>query len=140
MRTMSTRAIPRAFQQVDVFGTEPFTGNPVAVIVDATGIDPVTMQTIARWTNLSETTFVVPTADPAADYAAAWSWIDPTARDAFRQALALDDGDWLRGKAWALYGAGITESATFIVFLPAAILLACREESRRAPRRSRRAC
>ncbi len=41
--------------------------------------------------------------------------------------------------AWALYGAGITESATFIVFLPAAVLLACREESRRAPRRPGRA-
>ncbi|MCM5557001.1 aminoglycoside phosphotransferase family protein [Pleomorphomonas sp. JP5] len=50
------------------------------------------------------------TGDPAADYAVAWSWIDPTARDTFRQALALGDGDWLRGKAWALYGAVIALS------------------------------
>lgn len=50
------------------------------------------------------------TGDPAADYAAAWSWVDPTARNAFRQALTLGDGDWLRGKAWALYGAVIALS------------------------------
>jgi aminoglycoside phosphotransferase (APT) family kinase protein len=48
--------------------------------------------------------------DPAADYAAAWSWIDPSARDLFRNALELSEGDWLRGKAWALYGAVIALS------------------------------
>jgi aminoglycoside phosphotransferase (APT) family kinase protein len=45
--------------------------------------------------------------DPAADYATAWSWGDPSGRDAFRAALELGDGDWLRGRAWALYGAVI---------------------------------
>ncbi|WP_370678207.1 aminoglycoside phosphotransferase family protein [Pleomorphomonas sp. PLEO] len=48
--------------------------------------------------------------DPAADYASAWSWVDPTAREPFRQTLNLSDGDWLRGKAWALYGAVIALS------------------------------
>jgi aminoglycoside phosphotransferase (APT) family kinase protein len=48
--------------------------------------------------------------DPAADYAVAWSWIHPSARDVFRNSLGLSDGDWLRGKAWALYGAVIALS------------------------------
>lgn len=58
----------RAFMQVDVFSAEPFLGNPVAVILDAVGLDAEQMQRIARWTNLSETTFVLPPDDPAADY------------------------------------------------------------------------
>lgn len=48
--------------------------------------------------------------DPAADYATAWSWIIPSAREKFRNTLELEDGDWLRGKAWALYGAVIALS------------------------------
>ncbi len=48
--------------------------------------------------------------DPAADYAAAWSWVHPSAREGFRDALDLGEGDWLRGKAWALYGAVIALS------------------------------
>lgn len=48
--------------------------------------------------------------DPAADYASAWSWVHPSARDAFRDALNLGEADWLRGKAWALYGAVIALS------------------------------
>jgi aminoglycoside phosphotransferase (APT) family kinase protein len=48
--------------------------------------------------------------DPAADYAAAWSWVDPSARDRFRELLELDDSDWLRARAWALYGAVIALS------------------------------
>lgn len=48
--------------------------------------------------------------DPAADYAAAWTWIAPHARDAFRQACDLDDSDWLRAKGWALYGAVVALS------------------------------
>lgn len=43
--------------------------------------------------------------DPAADYATAWFWVDPSAREQFRERLALDDGDWLRARGWALYGA-----------------------------------
>ncbi|MYN14519.1 PhzF family phenazine biosynthesis isomerase [Pusillimonas sp. TS35] len=56
------------FKQVDVFTHMPFSGNPVAVILGTDGLDSVRMQQIARWTNLSETTFVIPPADPKADY------------------------------------------------------------------------
>lgn len=59
----------RAFKQVDVFTAVAFKGNPVAVILDSTGLSSETMQSIANWTNLSETTFVSPATDPAADYA-----------------------------------------------------------------------
>ncbi|WP_425846020.1 PhzF family phenazine biosynthesis protein [Agrococcus sp. TSP3-2-1] len=58
----------RRFAQVDVFGAQPYLGNPVAVVLDAEGIDDASMQRIARWTNLSETTFVLPPASPDADY------------------------------------------------------------------------
>lgn len=58
----------RRFKQVDVFSQVPFKGNPLAVILDADGLDDAQMQAIARWTNLSETTFVLPARDPAADY------------------------------------------------------------------------
>lgn len=58
----------RAFAQVDVFGAEPFRGNPVAVVVDGGGVDDEAMAAFARWTNLSETTFLLPPRDPAADY------------------------------------------------------------------------
>ena len=58
----------RPFKQVDVFSQVPFKGNPLAVILDADGLDDAQMQAIARWTNLSETTFVLPARDPGADY------------------------------------------------------------------------
>lgn len=58
----------RAFKQVDVFTATPYRGNPVAVILDAEGLSDEDMQQIAHWTNLSETTFVLPPTDPAADY------------------------------------------------------------------------
>jgi PhzF family phenazine biosynthesis protein len=58
----------RRFAQVDVFSAAPFHGNPVAVIVDADGLDEEQMARIANWTNLSETTFILPPDDPAADY------------------------------------------------------------------------
>lgn len=48
--------------------------------------------------------------DPAADYATAWFWIDPSARLAFRNHLDLDDSDWHRAMGWALYGAVIALS------------------------------
>jgi PhzF family phenazine biosynthesis protein len=60
------RALP--FRQVDVFTSVPFRGNPVAVVLDAADLTAAEMQTIAAWTNLSETTFVCPPGDPAADY------------------------------------------------------------------------
>ena len=66
---MSAPARRLAFQQVDVFTAVPFKGNPVAVVLDAAGLSSEQMQTIAAWTNLSETTFVCPASDPArADY------------------------------------------------------------------------
>ncbi|MGY5766495.1 PhzF family phenazine biosynthesis protein [Brachybacterium sp. DNPG3] len=58
----------RAFAQVDVFTAVPFGGNPLAVVLDADGLDDAAMQAIARWTNLSETTFVLPPTQPGADY------------------------------------------------------------------------
>jgi PhzF family phenazine biosynthesis protein len=58
----------RRFRQVDVFTAVPYAGNPVAVVLDADGLDDELMQRFARWTNLSETTFVLPPRDPAADY------------------------------------------------------------------------
>jgi len=56
------------FRQVDVFTSTPFCGNPLAVVFDADALDAAQMQAIARWTNLSETTFVVAPTDPRADY------------------------------------------------------------------------
>ena len=56
------------FQQVDVFTDVPFKGNPVAVVLEAEGLRTAEMQAIANWTNLSETTFVLPPTDPSADY------------------------------------------------------------------------
>ena len=58
----------RAFTQVDVFSTVPYLGNPVAVVHDGTDLTDEQMQRLARWTNLSETTFVLPPTAPAADY------------------------------------------------------------------------
>jgi PhzF family phenazine biosynthesis protein len=56
----------RRFKQVDAFTDQPFRGNPVAVVLDAEGLDSAQMQHIARWTNLSETTFLLPS--QVADY------------------------------------------------------------------------
>jgi PhzF family phenazine biosynthesis protein len=56
------------FKQVDVFTHMPFMGNPVAVVLDAQGLSTAQMQQVARWTNLSETTFVLPATQPQADY------------------------------------------------------------------------
>src|SRR5690606_28993370 len=55
-------------KQVDVFATTPFSGNPLAVVLDGTGLTTDGMARFARWTNLSETTFLLPPSDPAADY------------------------------------------------------------------------
>jgi PhzF family phenazine biosynthesis protein len=59
----------RSFRQIDVFTAEPYRGNPLAVVHDATGLDDAQMQRFAHWTNLSETTFLLPP-DPGsgADY------------------------------------------------------------------------
>jgi PhzF family phenazine biosynthesis protein len=58
----------RPFSMVDVFGDGMFAGNPLAVIADGTGLSTEEMQRIAHWLNLSETTFLLPPADPRADY------------------------------------------------------------------------
>lgn len=58
----------RRFAQVDVFTAKPLYGNPVAVILDAEGLDSAAMQQVALWTNLSETTFVLPPSEAGADY------------------------------------------------------------------------
>jgi len=58
----------RAYKIVDAFSARPFLGNPVAVVLDAEGLDTADMQAIARWTNLSETTFLLPPEHPDADY------------------------------------------------------------------------
>lgn len=56
------------FKQVDVFTSRPFQGNPVAVVLSAEEIDPALMGRIAAWTNLSETTFLLPPSSPQAHY------------------------------------------------------------------------
>lgn len=58
----------RRFSQVDVFGSGPCSGNPVAVVLDAEGVGDEELQRFARWTNLAETTFVLPPTRPGADY------------------------------------------------------------------------
>ncbi|WP_240099569.1 PhzF family phenazine biosynthesis protein [Thermomonas flagellata] len=56
------------FAQLDVFASRPGAGNPLAVVLDAQGLDDAAMQAIARWTRLPETTFVLPADTPGADY------------------------------------------------------------------------
>ena len=58
----------RTFTQLDVFTDTPLRGNPLAVVHDAQGLSDAQMQAFARWTNLSETTFLLPPTEPGADY------------------------------------------------------------------------
>ena len=58
----------RRFRQLDVFTAEPYRGNPLAVVLDGEDLADEQMQQFARWTNLSETTFLLPPTDPSADY------------------------------------------------------------------------
>lgn len=58
----------RPFKQVDVFTTTPYRGNPVAVVLDGSGLTTEEMQRFAHWTNLSETTFVLAPSTSDADY------------------------------------------------------------------------
>jgi PhzF family phenazine biosynthesis protein len=58
----------RPFVQVDVFSAAPYGGNPLAVVLDGEGLSTEQMQRFANWTNLSETTFVLPPTTPDADY------------------------------------------------------------------------
>ena len=59
---------PRQFSQLDVFTEVPLRGNPLAVVHDASGLGDAEMADFARWTHLSETTFLLPPDDPGADY------------------------------------------------------------------------
>jgi len=58
----------RPFQQVDVFTEVPYLGNPLAVVLDGTGLSDQEMQHFCNWTNLSEATFLLPPTQPGADY------------------------------------------------------------------------
>jgi PhzF family phenazine biosynthesis protein len=58
----------RSYSVVDVFSFRPLLGNPVAVVIDAENLTADAMQAVARWTNLSETTFVLPPTTADADY------------------------------------------------------------------------
>ena len=58
----------RRYVQLDVFAGHPGDGNPLAVVLDGDGLDDPTMQAIARWTRLPETTFVFPPTSPDASY------------------------------------------------------------------------
>lgn len=61
-------SLERAFSQVDVFSAEPLLGNPVAVVHDADDLDDAQLAALARWTNLSETTFLLRATTARADY------------------------------------------------------------------------
>ena len=61
--------MPRRYVQLDVFASRPGDGNPLAVVLEAQGLDDATMQAIARWTRLPETTFVFPPTAPEATHA-----------------------------------------------------------------------
>lgn len=65
---MSAAARTRRYAVLDVFTAMPLLGNPLAVVIDADGLSDVQMAACARWTNLSETTFLLPPTDPSADY------------------------------------------------------------------------
>jgi PhzF family phenazine biosynthesis protein len=65
---MSSNPREVRFKQVDVFSSVPFKGNPLAVVFDADDLGDDEMQAIARWTNLSETTFICKPTEPSADY------------------------------------------------------------------------
>ena len=62
------RSRDRQFKQVDVFTANAYRGNPLAVVLDGDGLDDEAMQRFARWTNLSETTFLLPATQAGADY------------------------------------------------------------------------
>jgi PhzF family phenazine biosynthesis protein len=66
--TVTGMTSPHRFSQVDVFTAEPYLGNPVAVVHDADDLTDAQMASFARWTNLSETTFLLGPTVPGADY------------------------------------------------------------------------
>ena len=58
----------RRFAQLDVFASGGFSGNPLAVVIDGAGLSTEEMARFAQWTDLSETTFLLPPTHPDADY------------------------------------------------------------------------
>ena len=58
----------RPFKQIDVFTSVPLFGNPLAVVLDGASLSDADMARFANWTNLSETTFILPATNPASDY------------------------------------------------------------------------
>jgi PhzF family phenazine biosynthesis protein len=66
--TSTLHLATRRFKQVDVFTATPYLGNPLAVVLDGADLGDDEMQRFARWTNLSETTFVLPPTAAGADY------------------------------------------------------------------------
>lgn len=88
----------RPFVQIDVFTAVPMSGNPLAVVLDANGMDPTAMQRFARWTNLSETTFVLRPDAPGATYQV--RIYTPMAELSFAGHPSV-------GTAWALLDAGL---------------------------------
>ena len=139
----------RRFAQLDVFTNEPLRGNPLAVVVDGEGMTDDEMARFANWTNLSETTFLLPPTDPSADYrvrifttsgelpfaghptiGSCRAWLDhggrPSRDDVVVQECGVglvairDDGDRLAFAAPPLLRAGTVE-ATAIAEIEAAI-------------------
>ena len=68
LATMLRPSVTRPYVEVDVFTAVPYRGNPLAVVLDGTGLSTEGMQQFANWTNFPETTFLLPPTDPAADY------------------------------------------------------------------------
>jgi PhzF family phenazine biosynthesis protein len=66
--TLARMRTGKRFSQLDVFSNHALLGNPLAVVHDAHDLDLDTMRALARWTNLSETTFLLPPSTPSADY------------------------------------------------------------------------
>jgi len=95
------------FRQVDVFaGAGPLSGNPLAVVHGADGLSDAQMARFARWTNLSETTFLLPPTDPGADYRV--RIFTPTTELPFAGHPTL-------GSAWAWLQAGCVPRDTGVV-------------------------
>ena len=58
----------RPYKQVDVFTSVPYRGNALAVVLDGAGLSEADMLRFANWTNLAETTFILPPTQAGADY------------------------------------------------------------------------
>ena len=116
----------RRFMQMDVFSRQPMRGNPLAVVIDGEGLDEADMRAFARWTNLSETAFLLPPTAPHADYRV--RIFTP------RQELPFA-GHPSVGSAYAAIDAGIvTAGKTQLIQQCAAGLLAVRVEGRGSER------